>query len=115
MCERRFSFTTVSGRRRTFCSTSLRGATREVAADRLDYIYVGMSTAVAFTLFGYILGRQTDQLAELSETDPLTGLFAPDGGANAVCWLCSPASAWGDDDSSSQIAGFRRKAGLHDY
>jgi diguanylate cyclase (GGDEF)-like protein len=33
-----------------------------------------MSTAVAFTLFGYILGRQADWLAELSETDPLTGL-----------------------------------------
>ena len=57
-----------------FCSTSLRGATREVTADPPDYIYVGMSTAVAFTLFGYILGCQADRLAELSETDPLTGL-----------------------------------------
>ena len=33
-----------------------------------------MSTAVAFMLFGYILGRQGDWLAELSVTDPLTGL-----------------------------------------
>jgi diguanylate cyclase (GGDEF)-like protein len=34
-----------------------------------------MSTTVAFTLFGYILGRQAERLVELSETDPLTGLF----------------------------------------
>jgi diguanylate cyclase (GGDEF)-like protein len=65
----------LARRNRRFCSTSLRGATGELAADRPDYIYVGVSTAVTFTLFGYILGRQTDQLAELSETDPLTGLF----------------------------------------
>jgi diguanylate cyclase (GGDEF)-like protein len=59
---------------RRFWPMSLRGATREVAADPPDYIYVGMSTALAFTLFGYILGRQADCLAELSVTDPLTGL-----------------------------------------
>ena len=64
----------LARRSRCSCSTSLRGATREVAADRPDYMYVGVSTAVAFTLFGYILGRQADRLAELSETDPLTGL-----------------------------------------
>lgn len=56
-------------------STSLRGAGREVVAHPPDYIHVGMSTAVAFTLFGYILGRQADRLAELSKTDALTGLF----------------------------------------
>lgn len=55
-------------------STSLRGAIREVVGHPPDYIYVGTSTVVAFTLFGYILGRQADRLAELSETDPLTGL-----------------------------------------
>jgi two-component system cell cycle response regulator len=64
----------LARRRRRFCSTPLRDATREIAADRTDYIYVGMSTAVVFTVFGYILGRQADRLAELSETDPLTGL-----------------------------------------
>jgi len=47
---------------------------REVVANPPDYIYVGTSTVVAFTLFGYILGRQADRLAELSETDALTGL-----------------------------------------
>ena len=64
----------LARRSRRVGAAPLRRATREVAADRPDYIYVGMSTAVAFTLFGYILGRQADRLAELSETDPLTGL-----------------------------------------
>jgi diguanylate cyclase (GGDEF)-like protein len=55
--------------------TSLRGAVRElVTADSVGYIYVGASTAVVFGLFGYILGRQADRLAVLSETDVLTGL-----------------------------------------
>lgn len=60
--------------RRRFYSMSVRGAACEDAADPPDYIYVGMSTAVAFTFFGYILGRQVDRFAELSKTDPLTGL-----------------------------------------
>jgi two-component system, cell cycle response regulator len=53
---------------------SLRRALREAAGDPPDYIYVGTSTAIAFSLFGYALGRQADRLAELSETDALTGL-----------------------------------------
>jgi diguanylate cyclase (GGDEF)-like protein len=54
---------------------SLRGAVRELAAaDSAGYIYTGASTAVAFVLFGYVLGRQADRLAALSETDALTGL-----------------------------------------
>jgi diguanylate cyclase (GGDEF)-like protein len=66
----------VRGRRRqqNAASTSWRGAVREAAGDRRDYVYVGASTAIAFTVFGYVLGRQADRLAELSETDPLTGL-----------------------------------------
>jgi diguanylate cyclase (GGDEF)-like protein len=55
-------------------STSWRRAVREAAKEPRDYIYVALSTAIAFTLFGYVLGRQADRLAELSETDPLTGL-----------------------------------------
>lgn len=53
---------------------SLRRAIREASGDRADYIYVGASTAMAFSLFGYILGRQADQLKTLSRTDALTGL-----------------------------------------
>ena len=56
-------------------STSPRTAIRELAsADRAGLIYVGLSTAVAFAVFGYVLGRQADRLAALSETDALTGL-----------------------------------------
>jgi len=55
-------------------SKPFRRALRELADDRASYMYVGTSTAVAFALFGYILGRQADRLAMLSETDVLTGL-----------------------------------------
>jgi diguanylate cyclase (GGDEF)-like protein len=37
-------------------------------------VYVSVSTAIAFALFGILLGRQADLLADLSETDALTGL-----------------------------------------
>ena len=53
---------------------SWRKALRAAANDPRDYLYVGVSTALAFAVFGYVLGRQADRLAELSETDPLTGL-----------------------------------------
>jgi hypothetical protein len=36
-------------------SMSLRGAIGEVSTDPPDYVYVGTSTALAFTLFGYVL------------------------------------------------------------
>lgn len=47
----------------------------ELDRNTVDYVYVGASTALAFALFGYVLGRHADRLAELSVTDPLTGLF----------------------------------------
>ena len=50
------------------------GAPLGLAPGRPDYLYVWMSTTVAFMLFGYVLGRQADALAELSVTDPLTSL-----------------------------------------
>jgi diguanylate cyclase (GGDEF)-like protein len=64
----------LARRQRREGATSLRGAVRETGADRPDYLYVGASTAVAFAIFGYVLGRQADRLAELSQTDDLTGL-----------------------------------------
>ena len=54
---------------------SLRELRREIAADRATYMYIGGTTALIFALFGYVLGRQADHLAELSETDSLTGLL----------------------------------------
>jgi diguanylate cyclase (GGDEF)-like protein len=47
---------------------------RELQADRAGYVYVCLSTLVAFTLFGWVLGRNADRLVELSTSDPLTGL-----------------------------------------
>jgi len=55
----------------------LAGVRREVAGDMPTYIYVTLSTLVAFSLFGYALGRQADALVELSRTDALTGLRNP--------------------------------------
>jgi diguanylate cyclase (GGDEF)-like protein len=45
-----------------------------IASDRATYIYVTMSTAIVFTVFGAVLGGRTDRLAALANTDPLTGL-----------------------------------------
>jgi len=45
------------------------------AADRAEYLYLGGATAVMFAAFGYVLGRQADKLAALSETDSLTRLY----------------------------------------
>jgi diguanylate cyclase (GGDEF)-like protein len=55
-------------------SWSVRAVTTAVATDPTDFVYVSVSTAIAFALFGILLGRQADRLADLSETDALTGL-----------------------------------------
>jgi len=47
----------------------------ELASDAATYLYVGISTILAFCLFGYALGRQADRLQELARTDALTGLL----------------------------------------
>lgn len=55
------------------------GVRQRLAVDRAAYLYVGGATALIFSLFGYVLGRQADRLAALSETDSLTRLFNPRG------------------------------------
>jgi diguanylate cyclase (GGDEF)-like protein len=64
----------LAGRREPGRTLAVRRAIREAAADPPAYLYVAASTAVAFTLFGYILGSRADRLVELSRTDALTGL-----------------------------------------
>jgi diguanylate cyclase (GGDEF)-like protein len=54
---------------------SLHQVRSELKSDRTAYLYIGGATAVIFAAFGYFLGRQADRLAQLSETDPLTGLL----------------------------------------
>jgi diguanylate cyclase (GGDEF)-like protein len=46
-----------------------------VAADVPLFLYVTISTMVVFAAFGFVLGRQADELVRRLETDPLTGLL----------------------------------------
>ena len=46
----------------------------QLMSDRLTYLYVFIATAVVLASVGFVLGRQADRLAALSETDVLTGL-----------------------------------------
>lgn len=46
----------------------------EVCSDPAAYLYVALGTSIAFTLFGFLLGRQVDRLKILSLEDPLTRL-----------------------------------------
>jgi diguanylate cyclase len=48
--------------------------TAELTAERLTYVYVLVATAIVLAIFGFIVGTQADRLAELSQTDVLTGL-----------------------------------------
>ncbi len=54
---------------------SIRSVAREVRAEYETYAYSAASTALAFTVFGGVLGHYADRLAQLARTDPLTGLF----------------------------------------
>ena len=53
---------------------SVRSLVKEVRTDLRTYLYSGTATAAVFALFGGVLGRQADRLAQLATTDPLTGL-----------------------------------------
>lgn len=46
----------------------------ELASDTLTYVYIALSTLLAFVVYGTALGRQADRLYELSRTDTLTRL-----------------------------------------
>ena len=59
--QRRFSYALTAG---LLCS----GALENMSGTRL-------ARPLLLALFGYVLGRQADELAELSETDPLTRLL----------------------------------------
>jgi two-component system, cell cycle response regulator len=51
-----------------------RSVTTELTSDRLTYLYVLLATALVLAVVGFVLGRQADRLASLSQTDALTGL-----------------------------------------
>lgn len=47
----------------------------ELSREPSLYLYLVLSTALVFALFGFTLGRQADRLSKLSISDPLTGLL----------------------------------------
>lgn len=51
-----------------------RPVTTELLSNRLTYLYVLVTTVLVLAFLGFVLGRQADQLAALSETDALTHL-----------------------------------------
>lgn len=53
--------------------SNLQPIANELLQQQATYIYVLLTTAVVQGCLGYLLGRQTDRLAELSETDARTG------------------------------------------
>jgi diguanylate cyclase (GGDEF)-like protein len=59
-------------RRRKYSLSSL---TREIASNLGTYVYIASSTTAVFTLFGGLVGRNADQLAQLATTDVVTGLL----------------------------------------
>jgi diguanylate cyclase (GGDEF)-like protein len=50
-------------------------AAAELAREPWLYLYLLVSTSLVFGLFGFVLGRGNERLAELSVSDPLTGLL----------------------------------------
>jgi diguanylate cyclase (GGDEF)-like protein len=54
---------------------SLSSLTREIASNLGTYLYIVSSTTAVFSLFGGLVGRDADQLAQLATTDALSGLL----------------------------------------
>jgi diguanylate cyclase (GGDEF)-like protein len=51
-----------------------RSVAAELSQERITYSYVFVTMAIVLSILGYLVGRQTDRLAALSETDALTRL-----------------------------------------
>jgi diguanylate cyclase (GGDEF)-like protein len=64
---------------------SLPQVQRDITDEYTSYVFVGATTAVIFGMFGYLLGRKVDTLAQLSETDSLTGLLNARGFSARLC------------------------------
>jgi diguanylate cyclase (GGDEF)-like protein len=58
----------------TLPDASTAALARAIRQDLAAFVYVTVSTLAVFTLFGYVVGRQADALADLSVRDHLTGL-----------------------------------------
>ncbi len=67
----------------------------ELAREPALYLYTTICTLVAFTLFGYVLGREGDALRELARTDPLTGLLNRRAFAERLCEEVARSARYG--------------------
>lgn len=68
----------------------------EIAREPSLYLYLLMSTAVVFALFGFALGRQADRLSKLSISDPLTGLLNARALSERLAAECARARRYGE-------------------
>jgi diguanylate cyclase (GGDEF)-like protein len=68
----------------------------QVAREPSLYAYLLVSTALVFALFGLALGRTAERLAELSVSDPLTGLLNARVLAQRLAAECARASRYGE-------------------
>ena len=77
---------------------SIRSVSAEVRAEYETYAYSAASTALAFTVFGSVLGHYADRLALLATTEPLLSMKnqAAVEAARSPSWLIS---CWKDDCS----------------
>jgi diguanylate cyclase (GGDEF)-like protein len=74
--EKRFAYALTAGLLSSGAPAGLLGVKlAKKQGERASYLYVGATTAVIFGACGYVLGRKMDALAQLSHTDPLTGLL----------------------------------------
>jgi len=48
---------------------------QELTEQTAIYFYVALATLIAFTVFGYLMGKDGDSLSALARTDALTGLL----------------------------------------
>jgi diguanylate cyclase (GGDEF)-like protein len=68
----------------------------EVGREAWLYLYLLVSTAFVFALFGFTLGRGAERLAELSISDPLTGLLNARVLAERLEAECARAARYGE-------------------
>jgi diguanylate cyclase (GGDEF)-like protein len=68
----------------------------EIAHEPSLYLYLLMSTAVVFALFGFAVGRQADRFSKLSISDPLTGLLNGRALSERLAAECARASRYSE-------------------
>lgn len=71
-------------------------AAAELAREAGLYLYLLVSTTLVFGLFGFVLGRGNERLAELSISDPLTGLLNARVLAARLEVECTRAARYGE-------------------